>query len=216
MKSLEIAFVDEDPFVRDSLSIYLNSQEDFEVVAGFESAEAILVAIEKLSFHRPDILLINVGLPGMNGIDALPLILHHFADLDIVILTKYEEEETIVQALKNGASAYVSKKSGLADVAEAIRIVNQGGSYMSPTIARQIANYFQNYTPLSKAEHHTLSSRQDEILYLLVEGKTYQELADMLFISVETVRSHIKKMYKILHVHNKAEAITKYMRGEID
>jgi DNA-binding NarL/FixJ family response regulator len=195
--------------------MYINAKEEFEVTSHFHSAEDLFESIEKTDFVKPDVLLINVGLPGINGIEALPIILHHLPEVDIVVLTKYEEVDLIVNALKNGASGYVSKRPGLKHVAEAINIVYNGGSYMSPAIARQIANYFKSYIAPSKEGHQTLSSRQGEILRLLVDGKTYQEVGDQLFISVETVRSHIKKMYKILHVQNKTEAITKFMRGEV-
>jgi DNA-binding NarL/FixJ family response regulator len=216
MKPILITFVDEDPIVTEGLSMYIDAREEFTVTSHFISAEELFENIALSSFVKPDVLLINVGLPGINGIEALPLILKFLPEVDIIILTKYEDEELIISALKNGASAYVSKRPGLKYVAEAIDIVHKGGSYMSPAIAKQITNYFQNIIPVSLGELQTLSSRQSEILRLLVDGKTYKELAEELFISVETVRTHIKKMYKILHVHNKAEAITKFMRGEIN
>jgi two-component system, NarL family, response regulator LiaR len=216
MKPILVTFVDEDPIVTEGLSMYIDAREEFTVTSHFMSAEDLFEGLKLNTFIKPDVLLINVGLPGMNGIDALPLILNHLPGVDIIILTKYEDADLIVSALKNGASAYVSKRPGLKYVAEAIDIVYKGGSYMSPAIAKQITNYFQNIIPISENELQTLSSRQSEILRLLVDGKTYKELADELFISVETVRTHIKKMYKILHVHNKAEAITKFMRGEIN
>jgi DNA-binding NarL/FixJ family response regulator len=215
MKPILVSFVDEDPIVTEGLSMYIDAREEFTVSSHFNSAESFFENIIKADFIKPDVLLINVGLPGINGIDALPIILSHLPEIDIIILTKYEDVDLIVSALKNGASAYVSKRPGLKYVAEAISIVFNGGSYMSPAIARQIANYFQNFIPITNAEQQTLSSRQSEILRLLVDGKTYKELADELCISVETVRSHIKKMYKILHVHNKTEAVTKFMRGEV-
>jgi DNA-binding NarL/FixJ family response regulator len=215
MKPILVSFVDEDPIVTEGLAMYIDAREEFTVSSHFNSAEAFFEKISQPDFTKPDVLLINVGLPGINGIDPLPIILNHLPDIDIIILTKYEDVDAIVSALKNGASAYVSKRPGLKYVAEAITIVFNGGSYMSPAIARQIANYFQNFIPITNAEQQTLSSCQNEILRLLVDGKTYKELADQLCISVETFRSHIKKMYKILHVHNKAEAITKFLRGEV-
>ena len=215
MKVIKVSFVDEDPIVTEGLSMYINAKEEFEVTSHFNSAEALFENIDKNDFIKPDVLLINVGLPGINGIEALPIILQHLPEVDIVVLTKYEGVDLIVSALKNGASGYVSKRPGLKHVSEAINVVYNGGSYMSPSIARQIANYFKSYIAPSKEAHHTLSSRQGEILRLLVDGKTYQEVGDQHFISIETVRSHIKKMYKILHVQNKTEAVTKFMRGEV-
>jgi DNA-binding NarL/FixJ family response regulator len=215
MKPILVSFVDEDPIVTEGLAMYIDAREEFTVSSHFNSALASFEKISQADFTKPDVLLINVGLPGIYGIDPLPIILNHLPDIDIIISTKYEDVDAIVSALKNGASAYVSKRPGLKYVAEAITIVFNGGSYMSPAIARQIANYFKSYKMPFKEGHQTLSSRQGEILRLLVEGKTYQEVGNQLCISVEMVRSHIKKMYKTLHVQNKTEAITKFMRGEV-
>ena len=158
------------------------------------------------------ILLLDIGLPGTSGIEAIPLILDKYPDLNIVMLTTYEEEDLILKALCSGACSYISKKATLEDIVEALRIVAKGGSYMSPSIAREIVNHLMGGR-VSKAT--ILSDRQKEILERLVDGKSYHTIAAELFISVETVRTHVKKMYKVLHVNNKTEAITQYMLGYI-
>jgi two-component system, NarL family, response regulator LiaR len=148
----------------------------------------------------------------MSGLEAMPILLDLMPDVNIIILSTYEEEDMILKALCSGACSYISKKASLSEIVDAIRIVVNGGSYMSPSIAREIINHLMGGR-VSKAT--ILSDRQKEILEKLVEGKSYQVISEELFISVETVRSHIKKMYKILHVNNKTEAINKYMKGQI-
>ena len=128
------------------------------------------------------------------------------------MLTTYEEEDVILKALCSGACSYISKKANLEEIVDALRIVANGGSYMSPSIAREIVNHLMGGR-ISKAT--ILTDRQREILERLVDGKSYQTIASELFVSVETIRSHIKKMYKVLQVNNKTEAITKYMKGYI-
>ena len=140
------------------------------------------------------------------------MILKKLPDINIVILTTYEEEDVILKALCSGACSYISKKARLEEIVDALRIVANGGSYMSPSIAREIVNHLMGGR-VSKAT--ILTDRQKEILQKLADGKSYQAIAAELFVSVETVRSHVKKMYKVLHVNNKTEAITQYMKGYI-
>jgi DNA-binding NarL/FixJ family response regulator len=159
-----------------------------------------------------DILLLDIGLPGMSGLEGLPLLREKLPDLDIIMLTTYEEEDMILKALCSGACSYISKKASLEEIVEAIRIVVKGGSYMSPSVAREIVQHLMGGR-VSKAT--ILSERQKQILELLVEGKSYSAIGKDLFISTETVRSHIKNMYRTLEVNNKAEAIAMYLKGHI-
>jgi DNA-binding NarL/FixJ family response regulator len=138
--------------------------------------------------------------------------LEKYPDIIIVILSTYEEEDVILRAICAGAVSYISKKSSLEEIVDALRIAANGGSYMSPSIAREIVNHLIGGR-ISKAT--ILTDRQKEILEKMTNGKSYQTIGNELFISVETVRSHVKKLYKVLHVNNKTEAITKYMKGFI-
>jgi len=147
-----------------------------------------------------------------SGLESIPALLEAVNDLEIIMLTTYEEETVILKALCNGASAYLSKKSSLEEIANTVRIVKNGGSFMSPNIAREINDHLIGG---GKSKATILTSRQKEILELLISGKSYQAISKELFISYETVRSHIKNMYKTLQVNNKTQAISKYLRGEI-
>ena len=198
--------------IRDNVSKFISFHEEFDIVAVHSTATSFLDALTINPSFLSDILLLDIGLPGISGLEAIPLILEKMPGLNIVMLTTYEEEDIILKALCSGACSYISKKASLEEIVEALRIVANGGSYMSPSIAREIVNHLMGGR-VSKAT--ILTDRQKEILEKLVDGKSYQTIAGELFISVETVRSHIKKMYKVLQVNNKTEAITQYMKGHI-
>jgi DNA-binding NarL/FixJ family response regulator len=212
MEKTSISLIEDNKVIRENVSKFIGFHEEFELSMIHSSVESFLLDFEANPKRTTDILLLDIGLPGISGLDALPILLEKMPSLNIIILSNYEEEDIILKSLCSGACSYVSKKASLSEIVEAIRIVVKGGSYMSPTIAREIINHLMGGR-VSKAT--ILSDRQKEILQKLVDGKSYQAISEDLFISIETVRSHIKKMYKVLHVNNKTEAITKYMKGHI-
>jgi two-component system, NarL family, response regulator LiaR len=212
MKKTKIGMIEDNKIIRENIVKFIGFHEEFEIILHVGSAEAFF---EETNFNpklRLDILLLDIGLPGISGLDALPRILDWNPDLNVIILSTYEEEDMILKALCSGACSYISKKASLSEIVEAIRIVVNGGSYMSPSIAREIINHLMGGR-VSKAT--ILSERQKAILEKLVDGKSYQAISEEMFISVETVRTHIKKMYKLLHVNNKTEAINLYLKGQI-
>jgi DNA-binding NarL/FixJ family response regulator len=212
VSKIRVSIIEDNKVIRDNVSKFISFHEDFEIASIHGTANSFLDSLViSPSFHT-DILLLDIGLPGISGIDAIPMILDKMPELSIVMLTTYEEEDVILKALCSGACSYISKKASLEEIVDALRIVAAGGSYMSPSIAREIVNHLMGGR-VSKAT--ILSDRQKEILEKLVDGKSYQTIASELFVSVETVRSHVKKMYKVLHVNNKTEAITQYMKGYI-
>lgn len=212
MEKIKISIIEDNKVIRDNVTKFISFHEEFELAAICDSATHFLHSLIINPAHQTHILLLDIGLPGISGLDAIPLILEKIPDINIVMLTTYEEEDVILKALCSGACSYISKKASLEEIVEALRIVANGGSYMSPSIAREIVNHLMGGR-VSKAT--ILTDRQKEILEKLVDGKSYQTIASELFISVETVRTHIKKLYKVLHVNNKTEAITQYMRGHI-
>jgi DNA-binding NarL/FixJ family response regulator len=212
MTKTTIAIIEDNQVIRDNVSRFIRFHEEFDVVETVGSIESFMHKLLIEPRFRTDIILLDIGLPGVSGLDGIPMILEKMPEVDIIMLTSYEEEDVILRALCSGACSYLSKKASLEEIVDAIRIVVKGGSYMSPSIAREIVTHLMGGR-VSKAT--ILTDRQKEILEKLVEGKSYGSIAHELFISVETVRTHVKSMYKILHVNNKAEAITKYLRGEI-
>ena len=209
-----LSMIEDNKKVRESVLSYLNYHSDITIPMSFGSAESYFEHIEANPDFVVDLLLLDIGLPGISGLDAIENIVKHNPDIDIIILTTYEEEKIILKAMCLGAVAYLSKRSSLESILEAVRVVNRGGSYMSPMIAREFFKVMVKGESTSK-EKKVLTQRQKEILERLVERKTYGEIASELYISVETVRSHIKKLYKILNVSNRTEAIQKWIDGRI-
>ena len=212
MEKTKIGMIEDNKIIRDNITKFIKFHEEFDMILTVGSVESFFRETNFNSQIHLDILLLDIGLPGMSGLDALPVLLDMMPQLNIIILSTYEEEDMILKALCSGACSYISKKASLSEIIDAIRIVVNGGSYMSPSIAREIINHLMGGR-VSKAT--ILSDRQKEILEKLVDGKSYQIISEELFISVETVRTHIKKMYKLLHVNNKTEAIAQYMKGLI-
>lgn len=212
MKKTKISIIEDNKVVRENVSKFVGFLEEFELCQVHGSVESFFHAININPSLQSDILILDIGLPGLSGLEAIPLILERLPQQDIIMLTTYEEEDVILKALCSGACSYISKKASLDEIVEALRIVANGGSYMSPSIAREIVNHLMGGR-VSKAS--ILSDRQKEILEKLVDGKSYATISTELFISIETVRSHVKKLYKVLQVNNKTEAITQYMKGHI-
>lgn len=210
--AIKTGIVEDNLVVRKNVVKYLGFDSAFSVNLVVGSIESLLHEYEVHQKLDIDVLLLDIGLPGMTGLEAIPKILQLAPDLDIIMLTTYEEEDKILKALCSGATSYLSKKSSLAEIAMAIKIVSDGGSYMSPSIAREIVTYFISGR---KSKASILTNRQREIIEMLSQGKSYSMIAKTLFVSVETVRSHVKKMYRTLQVNNKTEAIALYLKGEI-
>jgi len=211
-KPLNISIIEDNKSIREGVVTFIGFHEDMKVCSQHDSVESFLNILANPNIEKPDILLLDIKLPGMTGIDGIPMILDKLPEVDIIMLTTYEEEVIILKAICLGACSYLSKKARLEEIVDAIRIVGKGGSYMSPNIAREIVQHLMGGR-VSKAT--ILTKKQKLVLEKLVEGKTYTTIAGELFISPHTVKSHIKRMYKTLHINNKAEAIAMYMRGEI-
>ena len=213
MENIRLAIIEDDPVIRESLETYLGTHPalQFTVVAG--SVEDFLEKVEKpLRLPQIDLLLLDIGLPGMTGIEGIRHIRLKFPDTDIVMLTTYEEDDKIFKSLCSGACSYISKRTPLATIQEAIFTIHRGGSFMSPSIARKVVQYFM---PKERKQEDILSPRQQQIVEGLVDGLSYKLIADKLSISIDTVRDHIKNIYRILEVNSKAEVIRKALEGDI-
>ena len=205
---VNIVIVEDDPIVLEGLMSFFQMQPAVTILKTFTSAEAFISWIEKGEQTR-FILLLDIQLPGITGVEALPKIKSLLPTLDVIILTTFEETDMIFKALSAGACSYVSKRSSLQRIKEAVEVVAEGGSYMSPAIARKIADY---YAP---KKHNQLTYRQLEIVKGIVNGKSYKMIATDLFISLDTVRSHIKNIYNTLEINSKAELIRKSYNNEL-
>jgi DNA-binding NarL/FixJ family response regulator len=183
----QIAIIEDNKTIREGVAMYINMQQDMQLKVQHDSVESFLHALENPNLEKPTILLLDIGLPGMSGVEGIPLILKKLPDLSIIMLTTYEEETTILKALCSGACSYLSKKASLEEIL-------MGGRVSKATI---------------------LTKQQKLILEKMTDGKSYTAIAKEMQLAPETIRSHIKRMYKRLHINNKAEAIAMYLRGEI-
>jgi len=208
MKPINLAIIEDDLVIQESLVEYFGLQDAIEVVLVADAVERFFEMIDDCE-KTPNILLLDINLPGISGLEGLPLIKNKLPELDVMMLTTFDETDKIFEALSCGACSYMSKRISLQKILEAITIVSQGGSYMSPAIARKIANY---YAPKKK---QLLTERQMEIVEGIVAGKSYKMIATDLFVSIDTVRSHIKNIYKTLEINCKAELIRKSFNKEL-
>jgi len=203
--SISLAIVEDLDEVRDGLKNFISLSNDFKVLDTFKTAEEALYDIPKL---KPDIVIMDISLPGMTGIECIRLVKDKSPTTQFMMFTVYENDEKVFEALKAGASGYLLKNTGLIQLVESIKELYNGGSPMSANIARKLVTVFRN----NEKEIETvelLSNRENEILQLLAKGLLYKEIADQLHISTNTVRQHIHKIYEKLHVQNRTEAINK-------
>lgn len=211
MKVIRIGIIEDQPLVMENLTAFFEQLPTVELVFKANLVEDFLESAA--STFPIDILLLDIGLPGgMTGIQGIPLIHKMDEKIDIIMLSSYEDSERIFKALRAGAIGYVSKKSSLVKIKEAIETIHLGGSYMSPSIARKVVAHF---SPKPAQDDSLLTTRQKEIVEGLADGLSYKMIAAELSISLETVRDHIKKIYKKLGVNSKAEVISKKLKGEI-
>jgi len=203
--SITLAIVEDLDEVRDGLKNFISLSQDFKVLNTFKSAEDAVTDLPKL---KPDIVIMDINLPGMNGIECIRQIKDKSPGTQFMMFTVYENDEKVFEALKAGASGYLLKNTGLVQLIESLKELHNGGSPMSANIARKLVTVFREKekttTPIA-----ILSNRENEILQLLSKGLLYKEIADHLSISVSTVRQHIHHIYEKLHVQNRTEAINK-------
>lgn len=206
-RPIYIAIVEDDPEIRQLLDLLLNASPGFSCNQRFGDAES---ALEGLAQYPPDVVLMDIQLPGINGIECTRKLREMHPDLDIMMLTVQEDDQDIFDSLCAGATGYLLKETPPAELLLAIQDVQKGGSPMSPRIARRVIASFRQSTQPSP-----LSERETEVLRLLCDGQNYRQIADQLYVSSNTVKAHIKHIYKKLHVHNRAEAVRKAMRDKL-
>jgi len=207
---LDLAIIEDDRFIRESIQEYFNGSENIRCQLALESIEDFWA---KMPFKTPiDTLLLDINLPGMSGLDAIRMIKEKLPDLEIIMLTIHDKPDYIFKALCSGAIGYLLKDTPLDKIEEALLTIHRGGSAMSPSIARKVVEYF---SPKEKSPDSTLTTREQQIVEGLVAGLSYKLIADRYSMSIETVRFHIKNIYKKLHVNSKSEVVSKALKGEI-
>ncbi len=201
---IKVLLIEDNDTIRNGMSLLLNATEGMECLASFENAEDYL---KKLHALEPDIILMDIGLPGMNGIEAVKESLKIKPGANIIMLTVYEDTDNIFKALCEGATGYLLKKTPPAQIIEAIKDSKAGGAPMSLSIARKVVSFFNKKKPSDKTAEANLTEREKSVLQCLIKGNSYQMTADELFISINTVRFHLSNIYKKLHIHTQTEAV---------
>jgi DNA-binding NarL/FixJ family response regulator len=209
LETIRIGVVEDDPAARNALRQLIDGTHGFRCAGAFGSAEE---ALQGLREPPPDVLLLDINLPGMPGSEAV----RHFHDrnpgMAILMLTLYDDEERIFESLCNGASGYLLKKTPPAKLLEAIREARDKGAPMSPEIAHKVVRLFRELRPTAKLDTD-LTRLEVRLLSLLAEGYSYQAAADEMRVSINTVRNYIRSIYDKLHVHSKSEAVTKALKA---
>jgi DNA-binding NarL/FixJ family response regulator len=215
---ITVSIVDDEPKLRQSIATFVNGAPGFKCVSSYGSAEA---ALKSLPTERPDVVLMDINMGGMSGIECVEQLKTQFPDLQILMLTVYEDTDKIFRALAAGANGYLLKRSSPTKLLAAIREVHGGGSPMTSSIARKVVASFQKQRPelsgkenISGEKGNLLSPREAAVLDGLAKGWTYKQLASELDISIDTIRTYIRRIYEKLHVQSRTEAVAKYLRPD--
>jgi len=210
-KIIRVAIVEDDRAVREGLAMIIGGTPGYECTGKFPSAED---ALRALNGETPDVLLLDIHLPGMLGSDAVRLFREKCPALQILMLTIYDGQDKVFESICNGACGYLLKKTPPAKLLEAIREAHEGGAPMSPEIARKVITLFQQSGPPEKLDG-PLTPQETRLLKLLSEGYSYQNSAGQMSISINTVRNYIRSIYEKLHVNTKSEAVSKALRHRL-
>jgi len=208
---ISISIVDDEKALRESIATFINGSPGFRCVSTYGSARA---ALQGLPADRPDVVLMDINMEGMTGIECVAQLKELMPEVQTVMLTVYEDTGQIFNALAAGASGYLLKRLKPSKLLEAIREVHAGGSPMSSSIARKVVASFQKPGPPGEKQpnHPHLSPREEAVLKLLSKGHTYKQIADELGISIDTIRTYLRRIYEKLHVQSRTEAVAKYLR----
>jgi DNA-binding NarL/FixJ family response regulator len=206
--AIKVSIIEDDAWIRENLATRITQTDGFACVGTYRTGEE---AVAQLPGRLPDVVLMDINLPKMNGIECVRQLKSRVPSAQILMLTVYEDSDKIFNSLLAGASGYLLKRTPQAEILEAIADVHRGNSPMTGHIARKVVQYF-NQRGGAKGEMEKLSSREREVLEHLARGVPYKEIANLLTVSIDTVRVHIKGIYGKLHVHSRGEAVAKYLQ----
>lgn len=206
---VKIIIYEDNHFLRESLSSLISNADGFELCGAYENCNEVEAQVDVL---KPDVVLMDIEMAGVNGIEGLKIIHKKFPAVNVLMLTVFEDNERVFEAICAGANGYLLKKTPPAKILEAIRDVAEGGAPMTSSIARKVLELFPKQ-PARSEEVDKLTRREQQVLQLLVDGYSYKMIASELKVTLETVRTYIKRMYEKLHVHSVTEAINKAFPG---
>ncbi|HVU57564.1 MAG TPA: response regulator transcription factor [Puia sp.] len=204
---IKVAIVEDNNTLRNSLESLFNRTEGMRCVASLNN---LLNVVGEIGSAMPDIVLMDIGLPNISGIEGVRTVKSNFPRIQVMMFTVFDDDEKIFDAIRAGASGYLLKKTAPEEIIQAIRDLYQGGAPMTASIARRVIQSFQA-APSTVVEDYQLTVRENEILYSLVDGLSYKKIADKHCVSISTIRTHICNIYHKLHVNSKAEAVAKVL-----
>lgn len=210
--NIRVILFDDNTSLREGLFQLINGSPGLECVGAFANCNNI---IKNMEDTNPDVVLMDIEMPGINGIEAVKLLKEKFPDIKILMETIFEDNDKIFQSICSGAEGYILKNTPPALILESIKEIHSGGAPMTPIIANKVLKMFKQNPSGQANEDFDLTTREKEILKCLVEGMSYKLIADTCFISIDTVGGHIKNIYKKLQVHSKSEAVIKAIRKNI-
>jgi len=206
---IKVAIVDDDEGIRSSLAALIRRAPALRLTGDYPDGET---ALKEIPSRPPDVVLMDINMPGIKGVECVRQLKTLLPNVQFLMLTVYEDSDSLFNSLKAGASGYLLKRTASARLLEAIRDVHSGGSPMSPQLARRVVQFFSkpaaNDSPVSR-----LAPGEKEFLDQLAKGYAYKEIADRMNISIDTVRSYVRTVYEKLHVHSRTEAVVKYLQG---
>lgn len=211
VRDLRVVIIEDQREVREGLGALIRGTQGFVCAAGYSTMEEALTRIDRV---QPDVVLTDLGLPGMSGIEGIRILRARYPEMPILALTVYDDDDRVFDALCAGASGYLLKNTPPARLLESMREAADGGAPMSPEVARRVIHLFRAFRPPERATYR-LTQQESELLKLLVEGHHYKTAADQMGISVNTVAFHLKNIYGKLQVHSKSEAVAKALRERI-
>lgn len=210
---IRVAVFEDNKHLRETFELLLDNAEGFACAGTWPDCRELVAHIQAAGC---DVVLMDIEMPGMNGIEATRIIKEHFPKINILIQTVFFEDEYIFNAICAGAAGYILKSTSPNGYLDAIRDVQSGGSPMTPGIARKVLELFKNnLLPATPAKNYNITTQEKKVLQLLVNGKSYKMIAAELFISTDTVKSHITNIYAKLHVHSGTEAVSVALRDKI-
>ncbi len=213
MENIRVIIFDDNARVCDSMRMLIGGTDGFVFAGAYENCSHLVANIES---SLPDVVLMDIDMPGINGIEAVKIIHKKFPDLQVLMQTTFDDDDKVFDAILAGASGYILKNTPPSRILECIREVHQGGAPMSPGIARKVLRLFSQNVPVKEAKQDfNLSPRETEVLGLLVNGKSYKMISDELGITYDTVRAHMKKIYEKLHVTSMTEAVAKAIKEKL-
>jgi DNA-binding NarL/FixJ family response regulator len=210
--NIKVAIFEDNRNLREGLYQLINGSNGFCCVGAFANCERLIHDIKEC---RPEVVLMDIEMPGLSGIEAIKILKEHFPEVKVLMETIFEDAEKIFNSICNGAEGYILKNTEPSFILSAIKEIYEGGAPMTPSVASKVLKMFKNNSSVQVNENIGLTEREKEILKSLVEGMSYKMIAATCFITIDTVNGHIKNIYKKLQVHSKSEAVAKAIRGRI-